>query len=95
MLVPGVDTNNSFPFAPHYFEFQGLRLHYLDEPPAKAAAERLGEKGWLSDYGLFLRAATFAAHAAAAGIAWANQLFPEIFKNIFRILRCIIMMIEL
>lgn len=30
-----------FPFAPHYFEFQGLRLHYLDEPPAKAAAERL------------------------------------------------------
>ncbi|WIA22391.1 hypothetical protein OEZ85_004698 [Tetradesmus obliquus] len=31
-----------FSFTPHYLTHQGLRLHYLDEAPAKAAEERIG-----------------------------------------------------
>jgi hypothetical protein len=40
-----------FPFAPHYFEFSGLRLHYLDEEPAKSAADRIGEGCYSTDWG--------------------------------------------
>ena len=37
-----------FPFAPHYFEAGGLRIHYLDEGPAEAPAVLLmhGEPSW-------------------------------------------------
>ena len=37
-----------FPFAPHYVEVDGLRVHYLDEGPADAPVVLLlhGEPSW-------------------------------------------------
>src|SRR5579884_1169141 len=38
----------AYPFAPHYVEIDGLRMHYLDEGPAGAAPVLLmhGEPSW-------------------------------------------------
>jgi haloalkane dehalogenase len=43
------DSLPGYPFAPHYAEVDGLRIHYLDDGPAEAAPVLLlhGEPSWL------------------------------------------------
>lgn len=58
----------NFPFAPHYVEVNGLRLHYVDEGPADAAPVLLlhGEPSWSYLYRKMIPILVAAGHRAVA-----------------------------
>src|ERR1051326_4269063 len=55
-----------YPFAPHYVEVDGVRIHYLDEGPADAAPVLLmhGEPSWSYLYRKMIPILTAAGHRA-------------------------------
>jgi haloalkane dehalogenase len=57
-----------YPFAPHYVEVEGVRIHYLDEGPADAAPVLLmhGEPSWSYLYRKMIPIITAAGHRAIA-----------------------------
>ena len=57
-----------YPFAPHYVEVDGVRIHYLDEGPADAAPVLLmhGEPSWSYLYRTMLPIITAAGHRVIA-----------------------------
>jgi len=57
-----------FPFAPHYLELNGLRLHYLDEGPPAAAPILLlhGEPSWCFLYRKMIPGLVAAGHRVIA-----------------------------
>jgi haloalkane dehalogenase len=57
-----------YPFAPHYVEVEGLRVHYVDEGPASAAPVLLlhGEPSWSYLYRKMIPILTAAGHRAVA-----------------------------
>ncbi len=57
-----------YPFAPHYVEVEGLRIHYLDEGPRDAAPVLLlhGEPSWSYLYRKMIPAITAAGQRAIA-----------------------------
>ena len=57
-----------YPFAPHYIEVDGVRIHYLDEGPADAAPVLLmhGEPSWSFLYRKMIPILTAAGHRVIA-----------------------------
>ena len=57
-----------YPFAPHYVEVEGLRLHYVDEGPRDAAPVLMmhGEPSWSYLYRKMIPIVTAAGHRAVA-----------------------------
>ena len=57
-----------YPFAPHYVEVDGLRIHYVDEGPADADPVLLlhGEPSWSFLYRKMIPVLTAAGHRAVA-----------------------------
>lgn len=57
-----------YPFAPHYVEVDGLRIHYVDEGPRGAAPVLLlhGEPSWSYLYRKMIPVITAAGHRAVA-----------------------------
>ena len=57
-----------YPFAPHYVEVDGLRIHYVDEGPAEAQPVLLlhGEPSWSFLYRKMIPVLTAAGHRAVA-----------------------------
>lgn len=57
-----------YPFAPHYVEVDGLRIHYVDEGPADAHPVLLlhGEPSWSYLYRKMIPVLTAAGHRAVA-----------------------------
>lgn len=57
-----------FPFNPHYVEIDGLRIHHLDEGPARSAPVLLmhGEPSWSYLYRKMIPVLTKAGHRAIA-----------------------------
>ena len=57
-----------YPFAPHYLEVDGLRIHYVDEGPRGAAPVLLlhGEPSWSFLYRKMIPIITAAGHRAVA-----------------------------
>ena len=57
-----------YPFAPHYVEVDGLRIHYIDEGPRGAAPVLLlhGEPSWSYLYRKMVPVLTAAGHRAVA-----------------------------
>ena len=57
-----------YPFAPHYVEVDGVRIHYLDEGPADATPVLLmhGEPSWSYLYRKMIPIITAAGHRAIA-----------------------------
>ncbi len=57
-----------YPFAPHYVEVDGVRIHYVDEGPADAAPVLLmhGEPSWSYLYRKMIPIFTAAGHRAIA-----------------------------
>ena len=58
----------AYPFAPHYVEVDGLRIHYVDEGPRGAAPVLLlhGEPSWSYLYRKMIPVLTAAGHRAVA-----------------------------
>ena len=58
----------AYPFAPHYVEVDGLRIHYVDEGPRDAAPVLLlhGEPSWSYLYRKMIPVITAAGHRAVA-----------------------------
>ncbi len=61
-------TLPDYPFAPHYVEVNGLRLHYVDEGPANAAPVLLlhGEPSWSYLYRKMIPVLVAAGHRVVA-----------------------------
>src|SRR5206468_7943081 len=57
-----------YPFAPHYVEVGGVRIHYVDEGPRDAAPVLLlhGEPSWCYLYRKMIPIITAAGHRAVA-----------------------------
>jgi haloalkane dehalogenase len=57
-----------YPFAPHYVEVEGVRIHYIDEGPADAAPVMLmhGEPSWSYLYRKMIPVITAAGYRAIA-----------------------------
>lgn len=57
-----------YPFAPHYLEIEGLRIHYVDEGPRSAAPVLLlhGEPSWSYLYRKMIPVIVAAGHRAVA-----------------------------
>ena len=71
-------TNLSgYPFAPHYVEVDGVRIHYLDEGPADAEPVLLmhGEPSWSYLYRTMIPIITAAGYRAVAPI-WSALAAP-------------------
>ncbi|HKT39102.1 MAG TPA: haloalkane dehalogenase [Ktedonobacterales bacterium] len=62
------DNLPDYPFAPHYIEVDGIRIHYLDEGPADAAPVLLmhGEPSWSFLYRKMVPILTAAGHRVIA-----------------------------
>ena len=61
-------TLDGYPFAPHYIEVSGLRVHYVDEGPRDAAPVLLmhGEPSWSYLYRKMIPILTAAGHRCVA-----------------------------
>jgi len=57
-----------YPFAPHYVEIAGMRMHYVDEGPRRAAPVLMlhGEPSWSFLYRKMIPIVTAAGHRAVA-----------------------------
>ena len=59
---------DGYPFAPHYVEAEGVRIHYVDEGPAEAAPVLMlhGEPSWSYLYRTMIPALVRAGHRCVA-----------------------------